>query len=69
MAYVNTHDNKANLLTKLLPNGEKRWRFVISSEEREQIWQTHMRSWLAWWYMLRSGCSEEYEPLTKGRSI
>ena len=27
-AYVNTHDNEANLLTKLLPNGEKRWKFV-----------------------------------------
>ena len=27
-AYVNTHDNKADLLTKLLPNGEKRWKFV-----------------------------------------
>ena len=28
MAYVNTHDNEADLLTKLLPNGEKRWKFV-----------------------------------------
>ena len=27
-AYVNTHDNKGDLLTKLLPNGEKRWKFV-----------------------------------------
>ena len=27
-AYVNTHDNEANLLTKLLLNGEKRWKFV-----------------------------------------
>ena len=27
-AYVNTHDNEANLLTKLLPNGEKRWKFI-----------------------------------------
>ena len=27
-AYVNTHDNEADLLTKLLPNGEKRWKFV-----------------------------------------
>ena len=28
MAYVNMHDNEADLLTKLLPNGEKRWKFV-----------------------------------------
>ena len=28
MAYVNTHDNEADLLTKSLPNGEKRWKFV-----------------------------------------
>ena len=28
MAYVNTHDNKADLLTKLLPSGEKHKRFV-----------------------------------------
>ena len=28
MAYVNTHDSEADLLTKLLPNGEKRWKFV-----------------------------------------
>ena len=27
-AYVNTHDNEADLLTKSLPNGEKRWKFV-----------------------------------------
>ena len=27
-AYVNTHDNKADLLTKFLPSGEKRWGFV-----------------------------------------
>ena len=27
-AYVNMHDNEAALLTKLLPNGEKRWKFV-----------------------------------------
>ena len=27
-AYVNTHDNKADLLTKSLLNGEKRWKFV-----------------------------------------
>ena len=27
-AYVNTHDNEADLLTKPLPNGEKRWKFV-----------------------------------------
>ena len=27
-AYVNMHDNEADLLTKLLPNGEKRWKFV-----------------------------------------
>ena len=27
-AYVNTHDNEADLLTKLLPNGEKRWKFI-----------------------------------------
>ena len=27
-AYVNTHDNEADLLTKPLPNGEKRWNFV-----------------------------------------
>ena len=26
-AYMNTHDNKADLLTKLLPNGENRWKF------------------------------------------
>ena len=28
MAYMNAHDNVADLLTKLLPNGEKRWKFV-----------------------------------------
>ena len=28
MAYVNTHDNEADLLMKSLPNGEKRWKFV-----------------------------------------
>ena len=28
MAYINTHDNEAKLLSKLLPNGEKRWKFV-----------------------------------------
>ena len=27
-ASVNMHDNEANLLTKPLPNGEKRWKFV-----------------------------------------
>ena len=27
-AYVNTHENEADLLTKLLPNGEKRQKFV-----------------------------------------
>jgi hypothetical protein len=27
-AYVHSHDNKSNLLTKLLPHGEKRKRFV-----------------------------------------
>ena len=27
-AYVNTHDNEADLLTKLLPSGEKRQGFV-----------------------------------------
>ena len=27
-AYVNTEDNEADLLTKLLPNGEKIWKFV-----------------------------------------
>ena len=27
-AYVNTHHNVADLLTKLLPSGEKRWKFV-----------------------------------------
>ena len=26
--YVNTHDIEADLLTKSLPNGEKRWKFV-----------------------------------------
>ena len=29
-AYVNTHDNEADLLTKLLPSGEKRHGFVRS---------------------------------------
>ena len=27
-AYVNMHDNEADLLTKPLPNGEKRWKFL-----------------------------------------
>jgi hypothetical protein len=27
-AYINTHDNVADLLTKPLPSGEKRWKFV-----------------------------------------
>ena len=27
--YINTHDNEADLLTKLLPNGEKRRGFVM----------------------------------------
>ena len=27
-AYMNTHNNEADLLIKLLPNGEKRWKFV-----------------------------------------
>eukprot|EP00980_Cylindrotheca_fusiformis_P006319 scaffold1355_cov75-Cylindrotheca_fusiformis.AAC.1 len=27
-AYINTHHNPADLLTKPLPSGEKRWRFV-----------------------------------------
>jgi hypothetical protein len=27
-AYVNTHENPADLLTKPLPSGEKRWKFV-----------------------------------------
>ncbi len=27
-AYVNTHDNVADLMTKPLPSGEKRWNFV-----------------------------------------
>ena len=27
-AYVNTHDNVADLMTKPLPSGEKRWRFI-----------------------------------------
>ena len=26
--YVNTHDNTADLVTKALPSGEKRWKFV-----------------------------------------
>ena len=26
--YINTHDNVVDLLTKPLPSGEKRWRFV-----------------------------------------
>jgi hypothetical protein len=28
IAYVNTHDNESDLLTKVLPHGEKRKRFV-----------------------------------------
>ena len=27
-AYINTHDNVADMLTKPLPSGEKRWNFV-----------------------------------------
>ena len=27
-AYVNTHENVADLFTKPLPSGEKRWKFV-----------------------------------------
>ena len=27
-AYINTHENVADMLTKLLPSGEKRWKFV-----------------------------------------
>ena len=30
-SYVNTHDNKADLLTKQLPHGEKRKGFVCNS--------------------------------------
>ena len=30
MAYVNTHQNEADLLTKLLPSGEKRKHFVMN---------------------------------------
>ena len=26
--YINTHENVANMLTKPLPSGEKRWKFV-----------------------------------------
>ena len=26
--YINTHDNVADMLTKPLPSGEKRWKFV-----------------------------------------
>ena len=29
VAYVNTHDNLADLLTKPLPNGEKRDKFIM----------------------------------------
>lgn len=29
-SYINTHDNRSDLLTKLLPAGEKRWGFVRS---------------------------------------
>ena len=29
-SYVNTHDNEADLLTKTLPNGEKRQKFVMN---------------------------------------
>jgi len=28
MAYINTHDNESDLLTKCLPSGEKRKGFV-----------------------------------------
>ena len=28
MTYINTHDNESDLLTKTMPNGEKRRRFV-----------------------------------------
>ena len=27
-AYINTHENVANMLNKPLPSGEKRWKFV-----------------------------------------
>ena len=27
-AYINTHENVADMLTKHLPSGEKRWKFV-----------------------------------------
>ena len=27
-AYINTHDNLADMLTKPLPSGEKRWKFI-----------------------------------------
>ena len=27
-AYINTHENVADMLTKPLPSGEKRWKFV-----------------------------------------
>ena len=27
-AYINTHENVAEMLTKPLPSGEKRWKFV-----------------------------------------
>ena len=27
-AYINTHDNVADMLTNPLPSGEKRWKFV-----------------------------------------
>ena len=28
VAYIMTDENKADILTKALPNGEKRWKFV-----------------------------------------
>ena len=69
-AYINTHDNEADLLTKLLPNGEKRWKFVKNLlhhifQGKGKLQLTHMRRMLAWWHILRSGCSEGREPLTK----
>jgi hypothetical protein len=43
--YVNTHDNESDLLTKLLPHGEKRKRFVIHIGEMPLLWKCITLGW------------------------
>ena len=71
MAYVNTHDNEADLLTKLLPSGNKCKGFVqiygttFFSLKMRASWQ--LQSGLHYWnhfklFHWQGGCNKVHEP-------